>query len=203
MGDILGLGVTHYPGLAAQGNLCRRIKICLADPALPERLRELTIGPNRCASSGAMTKGRPFRRPSPGDDRRFSHGAAGARTNSSPIFASSGAMINSRTIKPTACRRFRCSRMIKSKSFLARQSARRQFLERTQGKGFTIHGHRDGAKHLASFLLDHGFDIPYAINRCITAWAMLFPTRFCFSTGTARVSVTRWCHLPLTPMGAI
>ena len=42
MGDILGLGVTHYPGLTAQGNLCRRIKICLADSALPERLRTAT-----------------------------------------------------------------------------------------------------------------------------------------------------------------
>ena len=37
MGQILGLGVTHYPGLMAEGNLCRRIKMCLADPALPER----------------------------------------------------------------------------------------------------------------------------------------------------------------------
>jgi hypothetical protein len=36
MGQILGLGVTHYPGLTAQGNLCRRINICLNDPALSE-----------------------------------------------------------------------------------------------------------------------------------------------------------------------
>ena len=30
MGQILGLGITHYPGLAFQGNLSRRIKMCLA-----------------------------------------------------------------------------------------------------------------------------------------------------------------------------
>ena len=41
MGQILGLGITHYPGLSTQGNLSRRIKICLADPALPERLRSV------------------------------------------------------------------------------------------------------------------------------------------------------------------
>src|SRR3990170_8533494 len=41
MGEILGLGITHYPGLTVQGNLCLRIKMCLADPALPERLRSL------------------------------------------------------------------------------------------------------------------------------------------------------------------
>jgi hypothetical protein len=29
-------------------------------------------------------------------------------------------------------------------------------------KSFTIEGHRDGAKYLASFLLNHGFDIPYS-----------------------------------------
>ena len=39
MGQILGLGITHYPGLAFQGNLSRRIKMCLADPALPEIFR--------------------------------------------------------------------------------------------------------------------------------------------------------------------
>ena len=40
MGEILGLGITHYPGLSIQGNITRRIKMCLADPALPERLLE-------------------------------------------------------------------------------------------------------------------------------------------------------------------
>ncbi len=39
MGEILGLGITHYPGLSFQGNMTRRIKISLADPALPDRLR--------------------------------------------------------------------------------------------------------------------------------------------------------------------
>jgi len=39
MGEILGLGITHYPGLSYKGNLTRRIKTLLADPLLPERLR--------------------------------------------------------------------------------------------------------------------------------------------------------------------
>jgi hypothetical protein len=39
MGQILGLGITHYPGLAYKGNLARRINLLLADPALEERLR--------------------------------------------------------------------------------------------------------------------------------------------------------------------
>jgi hypothetical protein len=39
MGQILGLGITHYPGLAFKGDIARRINMLLADPALPERLR--------------------------------------------------------------------------------------------------------------------------------------------------------------------
>ncbi len=39
MGEILGLGITHYPSLAFKGNLARRINMLLADPALPEHLR--------------------------------------------------------------------------------------------------------------------------------------------------------------------
>ncbi len=39
MGQILGLGITHYPGLAFKGGLARRINTLMADPALPERLR--------------------------------------------------------------------------------------------------------------------------------------------------------------------
>src|SRR5437867_486911 len=39
MGEILGLGITHYPGLAFKGNLARRINMLMEDPALPERLR--------------------------------------------------------------------------------------------------------------------------------------------------------------------
>ena len=40
MGQILGLGITHYPSLSFQGNMCSRIKLLLADPRLPERLRD-------------------------------------------------------------------------------------------------------------------------------------------------------------------
>ena len=39
MGQILGLGITHYPPLCYKGNLTRRIKLLQADPLLPEHLR--------------------------------------------------------------------------------------------------------------------------------------------------------------------
>jgi hypothetical protein len=40
MGEILGLGITHYPGLAMQGNLASRVKNFMHDPLLPERYRD-------------------------------------------------------------------------------------------------------------------------------------------------------------------
>ena len=39
MGQILGLGITHYPNLSWKGNMSRRIRMCLNDRELPERLR--------------------------------------------------------------------------------------------------------------------------------------------------------------------
>ena len=39
MGQILGLGITHYPNLAAKANMSRRTQQCLDDPTLPAHLR--------------------------------------------------------------------------------------------------------------------------------------------------------------------
>ena len=41
MGQILGLGITHYPPLSYKGNMSRRIKMCLEDRELPERFRSV------------------------------------------------------------------------------------------------------------------------------------------------------------------
>jgi hypothetical protein len=43
--DILGLGLTHYPGLAMRGNLAARIKTFMHDPLLPERYRNPATWP--------------------------------------------------------------------------------------------------------------------------------------------------------------
>ena len=39
MGQILGLGITHYPNLAAKLNMSWRFKKCLEDPTLPPDFR--------------------------------------------------------------------------------------------------------------------------------------------------------------------
>ena len=45
MGQILGLGITHYPNLAAQVNMSWRMQSVLADPKLPEHLRAVENWP--------------------------------------------------------------------------------------------------------------------------------------------------------------
>ena len=40
MAEILGLGVTHYPGLGMKGNLASRVKTFKNDPLLPEQYRD-------------------------------------------------------------------------------------------------------------------------------------------------------------------
>lgn len=40
MGQVLGLGITHYPSLSIKGNMCQRIQKCLDDPVLPEKFRD-------------------------------------------------------------------------------------------------------------------------------------------------------------------
>ena len=39
MGEILGLGMTHYPGMTTKGNLAQRIKSFINDPLLPDSYR--------------------------------------------------------------------------------------------------------------------------------------------------------------------
>jgi len=45
MGEILGLGMTHYPGMTMQGNLASRAKSFMKDPLLPEAFRSVETWP--------------------------------------------------------------------------------------------------------------------------------------------------------------
>ena len=45
MAEILGLGLTHYPGMTMQANLAGRVKGFMKDPLLPERYRDPATWP--------------------------------------------------------------------------------------------------------------------------------------------------------------
>ena len=163
MGQILGLGITHYPGLSIQGNLSRRIKICLADPALPERLRSMDNWPE------------PMRRQWGTDDGQ---GHSDAH-RSDMIEGFRRARRELDKFQPDFCvvwgddqyENYRDD-CVPAFSVLAYDATEVQpWLHNQRGvnswnepkdKSFTIRGHQKGGKRLASALLNEGFDIAYA-----------------------------------------
>lgn len=56
MGEILGLGMTHYPPLTGlDQNMASILRRVLQDPGLPERYRDPRAGRPRCVPSTAGT----------------------------------------------------------------------------------------------------------------------------------------------------
>jgi hypothetical protein len=162
MAQILGLGITHYPGLSIQGNLCRRIKMCLADPALPERLRSMENWPD------------PMRRQW-GTDEGQAHSDA-HRLEMIEGFRRARRVLDE--FQPDFCviwgdDQFENYRedCVPAFSVLAYDATEVQpWLHNQRGvnswnepkdKSFTIRGHRQGGKHLAASLLNEGFDVAY------------------------------------------
>ena len=59
MGEILGLGITHYPGLAARDeNMTGIMPQVLADPGLPERERDPANWPDALRREYGTDQGR-------------------------------------------------------------------------------------------------------------------------------------------------
>jgi len=175
MGQILGLGITHYPGLSIQGNLTRRIKICLADPELPERLRSLDNWPDAMRRQWGSDDGQThsdehrqamidrFRRARRvldefqpdfcviwGDDQFENY-----REDCVPAF--SVLAYDAAEVQP----------------WLHNQRGTNSWNE-PKDKSFTIRGHRKGGKYLASALLNGGFDIAYAYKPLHTSLGHAF-----------------------------
>jgi len=163
MGQILGLGITHYPGLSAQGNLTRRIKLCLADPALAERLRSLDNWPEAMRRQWGADEGQTH---SDEHRRAMIDGfrlARRALDEFQPDFCVIWGDDQFENYREDCVPAF---------SVLAYDAAEVQpWLHNQRGvnswnepkeKSFAISGHRIGAKHLAAALLQEGFDIAYA-----------------------------------------
>jgi hypothetical protein len=163
MGQILGIGITHYPGLSFQGSITRRIKVCLADPALPEHLRSLDNWPE------------PMRRQW-GNDEGKSHSDEHRQAMIDGMRRARQALDE---FQPDFCvlwgddqyENYRDD-CVPPFSILAYDSVEVQpWVHSTRGenswnepkdKSFNIRGQRMGGKHLASALLREGFDIAYA-----------------------------------------
>ena len=168
MGQILGLGITHYPPMSYKGNMSGRIKLLLADPMLPEKLRtpegwHPTMREQWSTDEGAAHSDRHrsdlihhFRKIRAeldafepdfvllwGDDQYENY-----REDCVPPF--SVLAYDSVDVQPWKGHRGE------------------NWWDEAKDKTFTITGHRAGAKYLASALLDDGIDLAYAYKPCTT-----------------------------------
>ena len=163
MGEILGLGITHYPGLSYKGNLNRRIKTLLADPLLPERHRS----PERW---------HPTMRAQWGTDEGAAHSEQ-HRSDMIHHFRKARAELDA--FRPDFVLLWGDDQYenyredcVPPFSVLAYDSVDVQpwkgntrgqnWWDEPEDKTFTIAGHRAAGKHLVTALLNDGVDVAYA-----------------------------------------
>jgi hypothetical protein len=163
MGRILGLGITHYPGLAFQGNISRRIKMCLADPALPEKFRSLDNWPKPMREQWGADEGRAHsevHRHAMIDGFRRARAALEEFNPDFCVIWGDDQFENYREdcVPPFSILAYES---VEVQPWLRDQRGANSWNEPKE-KSFLIRGHREGAKYLASRLLNEGFDIPYA-----------------------------------------
>lgn len=164
MGQILGLGITHYPGLAFKGNLSNRINMLLADPLLPEHLRSPENWPatmrEQWSDDGGLAHSIQHRQEMI-DQFRWARRELDAFEPDFVVIWGDDQYENFKEdcIPPFAV--------------LAYESAEVKPWEHARGRGtnswdepedkaFTIKGHRAGGKLIASSLLHQGIDVAYA-----------------------------------------
>ncbi len=163
MGQILGLGITHYPNLAAQVNMSWRMQSVLADPKLPEHLRAVENWP-------------PAMRAQWGTDRGQAHSDQ-HRQDLIDNFRKARAELDA--FKPDFVliwgddqyENFRDD-CVPAFSVLAYDAVEfqpwkgyrrgRNAWDEPEDHTIRMNGHRAGGKYLASALLTEGIDVAYA-----------------------------------------
>jgi hypothetical protein len=164
MGQILGLGITHYPGLGFKGNLARRINLVLADPALPEDLRSPEHWPAPMREQWGDDEGEAHSTRHRQDMIDQFRRARQELDAFQPDFVVIWGDDQYENFKEDCVPPF---------AVLAYDSAEVRPWEHASGRGsnswdepedksFTIQGHRAGGKFVVGGLLREGFDVAYA-----------------------------------------
>jgi hypothetical protein len=164
MGQILGLGITHYPGLGFKGNLARRINLLLADPALPEGLRSPEHWPAPMREQWSDDEGEAHSTRHRQDMIDQFRRARQELDAFQPDFVVIWGDDQYENFKEDCVPPF---------AVLAYDSAEVRPWQHAGGRGtnswdededkaFTIQGHRAGGKFVVGGLLREGFDVAYA-----------------------------------------
>jgi hypothetical protein len=163
MGEILGLGITHYPGLSYKGNLTRRIKMLLADPLLPERLRSPENWHPTMREQWSSDEGLAHSEKHRSDMIHHFRKARAELDAFEPDFVvlwGDDQYENFREdgIPPFALLAYDG---VDVQPWQGHQRGE-NWWDEPADKTFTVAGHRKGGKHLASALLRDGIDVAYA-----------------------------------------
>jgi hypothetical protein len=163
MGEILGLGITHYPNLAAQLNMSWRFQKCLADPDLPDRFRSPRNWPSSMREQWSDDCGQAH-----SDQHREAMIEQFRKARSElDAFAPDFVLIWG----DDQYENFR-EDCVPAFSVLAYDSVDiqpwkgyrrgRNVWDEPEDKTFTVKGHRAAGKYLATALLNEGIDVAYA-----------------------------------------
>ncbi len=165
MGEILGLGVTHFPPLAGRDeDMARILKRALADPALPERYRESSGWPETMREEYGDDEGRSAA--ARHRDFLLTHFRKARRIldDFAPDFVVVWGDDQYENFKEDVIPPF-C--LLAYDSFAPQPWAHAGFVRANvwgepKDTTFRLRGHRQAAKALAEALLTEGFDTAYA-----------------------------------------
>jgi hypothetical protein len=163
MGQILGLGITHYPNLAAKLNMSWRMQNVLEDPALPERFRSADNWHPTMRKQWGNDKGQAHsdqHRQDMIDEFRKTRRELDAFNPDFVLIWGDDQYENFR------------EDCVPAFSILAYDSVDiqpwkgyrrgRNVWDEPDDKSFTVRGHRAAGKYLATALLKEGIDVAYA-----------------------------------------
>jgi len=163
MGTILGLGITHYPNLAARANMSWRMQKSIEDPALAERLRSPENWHPTMRSQWGSDRGQAH-----SDQHRQDLIAQFRRIRAeldafNPDFVLVWGDDQYENFREDCVPAFSIL-AYDSVDFQPWKGYRRgpNAWDEPEGKTFTMKGHRAGGKYLASALLKEGIDVAYA-----------------------------------------
>ena len=163
MGQILGLGITHYPGLSYKGNLTRRIKLLLADPQLPERLRSPEGWHPTMRDQWSTDEGLNHSEKHRNDMIHYFRKARAELDAFQPDFVLLWGDDQYENYQEDCVPPFSVLAYdsVDVQPWKGHQRGQNSWDE-PEDKTFTIAGHRKGGKYLASALLNEGIDVAYA-----------------------------------------
>lgn len=165
MGEILGLGLTHYPTLATKADPgINRIKAALQNPALPQHLRTPAGWPERMrqewGSDEGETSARQHRQAMVDAFRHVKR----ILDDFAPDFVVMWGDDQYENFKEDGVPAFTVMAYdrIEARPWASENHRPNNSWDEPEDKTFTIPGHRAGGKFLARQLLTDGFDVAYA-----------------------------------------